>query len=88
MFLASNFERMPSAALRDFSDFDRSDAKIAIFQRTVNKLLKFCCKFCEKLREEMYALFSVQLAVQLAAQLAQLSLQHSSVRQPVSSSSP
>ena len=41
---------------QNFSGFDRSDAKIAIFQRTVKNMLKFSCKFCENLSEKMYAL--------------------------------
>ena len=39
-----------------FSDFDRSDAKIAKFQIKFNvkKLLKFCCKFHENRSEKVY----------------------------------
>ena len=32
---------------RKESDFDRSDAKIATFQRNMKIMLKFHCKFCE-----------------------------------------
>ena len=41
---------------QNYSDFDRSDAKIALFRRNVKQLLKFCCKICEALSEKMYAL--------------------------------
>jgi len=37
---------------QNFSDFDKSYAKIAIFQRIVNKLLKFFWKLCEDLSEK------------------------------------
>ena len=52
----SNFRRFFFGISQNFSDFGRSDAKIAIFQRNVKKLLKFRCKFCENLSEKMYAL--------------------------------